>query len=277
MESEIVVVYFTNENNVELAEMSASYFKKYSKNLKINIVSNRIPEGHVKKYDDIDYFDAGVEFDSSGKHFGETMITYLNSINHDYILLLCDDYVLIDDIKQKDLRELIQYISCEDIDYFGFDDISSNSSKIPKQPYKSSCKNKYSEHFILKNNDDEYLYSVQPSIWKRKSLLKILSAGISLHDLDHTIESLRVYKDIIALENSLKSHMTYLNKDIAKTIDYFIFAYVEIVRHGVFILPEINENRSEDEIQVKVIRDIINEYEFKNDALLCKLLYQNRP
>ena len=277
MNDTIVVVYFTNENSVELAEMSASYFKKYSKDLKINIVSNKIPEDYVKKYDDIDYFDAEVEFDPSGKHFGETIITYLNSISYDYILLLCDDHVLTDDIKQKDLRELIQYISCADIDYFGFDNINSTSSKIPKQPYKSSCKNKYSEHFILKNNDDEYLYSVQPSIWKRKSLLKILSAGISLHDLDHTIESLRVYKGIIALENSLNSYMTHIPRDIVKTIDYFILAYVEIVRHGVFMLPEIFEFRSEDEFQVKVIRDIINEYNFKNDALVCKLLHQDKP
>ena len=47
MKDTIVVVYFTNENSVELAEMSASYFKKYSKDLKINIVSNKIPEDYA--------------------------------------------------------------------------------------------------------------------------------------------------------------------------------------------------------------------------------------
>ena len=276
MKDKIVVVYFTTENNFELADVSVSYFKKHSKNLKINIVSNRLPDGYVKKHDDVEYFDMGINFDSSSKHFGETMTSYLNNINYDYILFLCDDYVLIDDVKERDLEELIQYMICGNIDYFGFDDMNPDATKMPEQTHKTSCKNRHSEQFIIRNSDHEYLYSVQPCIWKRETLLKILEKDISIHDLDNTIESLRNYNDIIALGTSLMSHMTYKNYIDIKNIDYFILSYVEIVRHGVFILPENDPHRDEEEVQVKVIRDIIRDRSITDNTLLLRLLHYTK-
>ena len=267
------VVYFTNEKGFGLAELAVDYFKKYSNNLKINIVSNMISEGYVFRHDDIQHHNMGVPYNDIGKHFGESMLKYLKSVDDEYIFFFCDDYFLIDDIKEDDLNTLIKFMQCENVDYFGFDDMCNECGLMGKVMYESKCYHEQSDMFVVRNRDNQYLYSVQPCIWKRETFIKVLSDGVSLHDLDETKQHIKDIDGIVALGNDLPSHMTYKSQEEINKINYFILSYAEIVRHGVFIVPENNPSRFENEIQTKIVRDLCKDETMNKKPFFTKLLY----
>tara|TARA_R110001592_G_scaffold357091_1_gene659808 strand:- start:2864 stop:3697 length:834 start_codon:yes stop_codon:yes gene_type:complete len=267
------VVIFTNEKGFGLAELAVDYFKRYSKNLKINIVSNLIPDGYVFRHDDIQHHNMKVPYDSSGGHFGESMLKYLKSIDDEYIFFFCDDYFLVNDIKEDDLNTLIDFIKCENIDYFGFNDMGVGCSQMDKVMYQSKCKHEHSNKFVVRNRDDRYLYSVQPCIWKRETFMKVLDNSMSLHALDETQQHIKDINGIVALGNDLPSHMTYKLQEEINEINYFILSYTELVRHGVFIIPENNQYRSEDEIQTQVVRALCKDETINKKPFFKKLLY----
>lgn len=266
------VVYFTNQNNLELAEMAVDYFKKNSKNLRINIVSNYFLPNTNFYHQDVEYFNMEVPYKYDGKHFGESMIKYLNQIDDEYIFFFCDDYFVINPVKEEELQNLLDFIVCEKIDYFGFDDMNPNDTRLEEVIYNSNCENKNKDNFVVRNMDHRYLYSVQPCIWKKTTLLGILNNNISLHNLDHTIDELRIFENIKALGNNLKSHMTYLSSEDIEKLEYFILCYVEIVRHGVFMIPENDPLRKDWEIQTKIVRDLYRYEIFTNSPSFNKLL-----
>lgn len=268
------VVYFSNEKGFGLAELAVDYFKKYSKNLKINIVSNKISDGYEFRHDDVYHHNMEVPFNDSGKHFGESMLKYLKSVDDEYIFFFCDDYFLIDDLKEDELEKLIDFIKCENIDYFGFDDMCNGCSSKPKVMYAPKCNHNNNDSFVVRNPDERYLYSVQPCIWKRESFIKVLSGGVSIHNLDETIETIKDVDGIVALGNDLSSHMTYKKQEEINKINYFILSYVEIVRHGVFIVPENYPNRIEDEVQTKIVRDLCKDETVNKKPFFTKLLYK---
>lgn len=270
------VVFFTNENNFQLAELAVEYLKNHSQNLKIDILSNNFPQNSNFYHSDVEYHNMSVPYRYDGKHFGETMIKYLDRIKEEYIFLFCDDYFVINKVDEKSLESLLNFIKCEDIDYFGFDYMNPGDTQQEEKIYVSKCINENSDNFIVRNRDHRYLYSVQPCIWKKETLSKILTKDISLHNLDNTIEYLRNFENVKALGNSLKSYMTFVSSEIINDIDYFILCYVELVRHGVFMTPENDPLRKEWEIQTKIIRDISNHHYFTNLPFFSKLLNNNQ-
>jgi hypothetical protein len=270
------VVFFTNQNNYELAELAVDYFKKNSKGLKINIVSNNFHTNSTFYHTDIEYFNMGVNYQYNGKHFGESMMKYLNQISEEYIFFFCDDYFVINKVDEEKLQTLLNYIECEKIDYFGFDDMNPGDTKYEEKVYLSSCDHFNKSHFIVRNDDHRYKYSVQPCIWKKGSLLRVLSNNISLHNLDQTIDTLKEINNIKALGNNLKSHMTYLSSEQIEKIDYFVISYVEIVRNGVFMIPENDGLRKEWEIQTKIVRNLYNDNHFTNRPFFSRLLHNGK-
>ena len=204
------------------------------------------------------------------------MIKYLDVIEEEYIFLFCDDYFVINKVDEKSLEDLLNFIKCENVDYFGFDYMNPGDTQQEEKIYVSECMNENSDNFIVRNRDHRYLYSVQPCIWKKETLSKILTKEISLHNLDNTVEYLRNFENIKSLGNSFKSYMTFVSSELVSDIDYFILCYVELVRHGVFMTPENDPLRKEWEIQTKIIREISNHHYFTNLPFFSKLLNNNQ-
>ena len=165
----------------------------------------------------------------------------------------------------------MDFIICESVDYFGFDYMNPGDTKEEEKVYESKCPNQYSDNFIVRNKDHRYLYSVQSCIWKKETLLKILSDDISLHNLDHTIDKLRTHNNIKALGNNLNSYVTYMTVYQIDDVEYYILCYVEIVRHGKFILPENDPMRKETEIQTQIIREMLKKNIFTNSDFFDNL------
>jgi hypothetical protein len=157
----------------------------------------------------------------------------------------------------------------EDIDYFGFE-LRSTIESHDTVPYETS--NEFFKNKVfLKTKKNHHLYSVQPTIWKKESLIKICNENeFTLHELDHSFkrDDIRKKYNFKCLNNSFNSFFNDL--DIEQH-DYFVIAYYELLRHGVFPTIENGFNASDNnEEYIKFIRKMIKEEnlvdkeEFKN-------------
>lgn len=243
MLDDIRFIFYTNESNFGLGELCVKHFLMHNKreDLKVSLISNNFPHDNFQFGDRVTYLNANVERKSDGSHFAQTMLSVLPEIKEKYVFYFCDDYFFVKETKYDDLREVLDMMDCDMIDYFGLDDIGEAKPISDYEKYVSLCENKYKDHFYNRERDYRYLFSVQPCIWNKESLHELLKVhnNISLHDLDETLSVIKNGNTYKALCNNLPSTVNFL--DVEKT-DYFLIAYHELVRHGVFWIPENGQN-----------------------------------
>jgi hypothetical protein len=227
-----------------------SEFDKHNPNFPIKryLVSNRIPNFDFK-VNDTTFIDCEVPFDSMGKHFSQTLLKSLPKIDEEYIILFCDDYFCLGEAKLNVLNDLLKMMETEKVDFISFSFMPQSRQwekfhhKLPSLP---------DETLYYTPNNYMYLYSVQPCIWKKSSLLDVLSHNpdISLHHFDTTnIKNREGYSRTMDVHTSTWNDypggsqnygFTCLSTDFSGFDEqenynrYFVFPYVEIMRHGFF-------------------------------------------
>ena len=264
-------IFFTNENNIHFVELTLKYFFKHNnlENIKVSVISNNYKNCHNLPFKDkVEYLSGDVEFSYNGEHFSKSLKNTLPNIKEDYIFLFCDDYFFISDTKFNDLNKLMNFIVDEDVDYFGFDDIAG--SEI--YDFKQYDKNNFpfpKENLYYRNNDYRYLYSVQPTIWKKNSLLELTNKfEFSLHGLDETKPEIKQNNTFKCFSNNLPSHFSY-----TELSDYFIIAYLETTRHGVFHHTINNPHLDSNYPVIKFIDQLIQEENLKNKSEYKKTMH----
>jgi hypothetical protein len=238
-------LFYTYEKNISFAELCLKYFLKHNKrnDLNITLVTNKFPHNDFKYKNRVTYYSSNVELKHNGHHFGETVLKSIKQIDEEFIFFLLDDYFFINEIKYDDLEDVINLMKCEKIDYFGFDDIGGTMSINDFEKFQTKCKTKISDGLYLRSNEYQYLFSLQPCIWKKTSLISLLEKcdNISLHDLDETKKHIKeIGSSLKGTASELKScfnHVINFTKE-QKPEDYYVISYIEIVRHGCFNIPE---------------------------------------
>jgi hypothetical protein len=271
MLDDIRFIFYTNESNFGLGELCVKHFLMHNKreDLKVSLISNNFPHDNFQFDDRVTYLNANVERKSDGSHFAQTMLSVLPEIKEKYVFYFCDDYFFVKETKYDDLREVLNMMDCDSIDYFGLDDIGEFKPIREYDKYVSLCENKYKDHFYLRERDYRYLFSVQPCIWNTNSLHELLKVhnNISLHDLDETLDVIKTGNTYKALCNDLPSGVNFHDVD---NTDYFLIAYHELVRHGVFWIPEngqaLHPLTPSVQFTYKLIddEDLTNRPDFKN-------------
>jgi hypothetical protein len=192
------------------------------------------------------------------------MISALSQMTEDYVFFLLDDYFFIDEIKYDDLNDVLNLMKCEGIDYFGFDDIGGILKLTDFEKLNSTCESNVKDGLYLRHKDYQYLFSVQPCIWKRTSLIELLSKQekVSLHDLDETKPYIR--EDGLKLKGTmsgLRSCFDYaFDFDLQKSPEnFYVIAYTEIVRHGCFNIPENGKPVSPNDYSVRFTHKLIED------------------
>jgi hypothetical protein len=269
-------VYFTNENNIPLLKLTLSNFFKYNnlENIKVSVISNNYTDDILPYSDVVQYLNGNTPFNGQGNHFSNSLKNTLSKIKEEYIFLLLDDYHFIDDTKFSDLQKLMEFIVAEDVDYFGFDDVAANLNADGWSPYYEKWLPYENENYpfgkeslYYRDNNYRYLFSVQPTIWKRKSLMALCDRWeFSLHGLDETLPQIKQENKLKCFGNSHRSHFTYKSSD-----DYFVIAYVEIMRHGGFQHYK-NCNISPDDPVIIYIDQLIKEHDLLNKPEYRKIL-----
>ena len=242
MINDIRFIFYTNENSFHMGEHCVNQFLKVvnNDNVKISLLSNKIPNVSLKFENRVSYINANVDFSMSGNHFAKTMLHMLSTIEEKYIFFFCDDYFIFKEPKYNELNSILELMNCEGIDFYCLDDIGADHDISNYKKYISNCPNPFHGHLYHRDSSYQHVFSVQASIWKREALFNILSkhTEISLHDFDNTLPYLREENNYInSICNDLNSYHNYIDDT---EIDYHIVAYYEIVRHGVFFIKENN-------------------------------------
>lgn len=283
--SELSIIVYTNESYLDLLELTIpSVFKSFEHlNPKFYLISNKFTA--KLNYENFTIIDCGVEFSSDGSHFQKTMSQSLELIDSELILLLCDDYYFKSPTKKEVFNNLIEIMIDYNIDYLSLGTQKHMENYIYGWKKLSSVAgnhNKILDEIYFMDKNYRHLYSVQPCIWKKRSLQNILAnnKNLTLHDLDNT--NIKDSNGLRRLLDKEKNYMFYTpddnfkfytNKNIClhkppltyhvdeKLIDsdYFVIDYIEIIRHGKFITSDVNSK--------KILTDIL----LKNKTLSNKL------
>lgn len=279
MIKDFAFLVYTNENYLPIADLTMGEFDRwFPKNtFKRYLVSNKFTDYKFQNTNFIP-LESFTKFDGSGNHFGETLSKALIKIEEKYLFFLCDDYLVINHPDLESLKDLLKIIIDYDVDFFSF------ASMNPNQEWKIFNKetNLLTEIdlFYIPNNY-QYKHSVQPCIWKKSSLLEILkyNPNLPIHYLDTTniMNKNGMNREFLTEEsiwNDYPDGEDYKFKCICtnfKAYDeledykYFVFPYVEIIRHGFFnFWQETNTKR--------FLKKFIKDNNIQNNQYLSKFI-----
>jgi hypothetical protein len=262
---DLSLLVYTNQTYLPIAELCLEQIIKHFKEIDIKkyITSNSFDENF--KFDEmgIETLPTSVSFSEKSSHFSEVLIKALEKIPSKYILFFLDDYFIINDVKKSVLENLISVMDDETIDYISLMSYDYNDWETLNIDFK-----KYSlpdNSLINFNYSYYYMFSVQPCIWNKESLITILqhNKNIGVHDLDTT--NIKNKKGEFRLHNDyafwqtpegfwdygfkfVTLKKTELTKNFAfdergSNGDYFLFLYSEVIRRGKFNFKTHNNNR----------------------------------
>lgn len=263
----VSVIVYTNEKSVNILHLTLpkviAAFENVIKNT--YLVANKIPELFTNF--NVEPISAGVEFSSSGKHYSQTIQYALKQIADDYVLFLCDDYLFQSPVKQDVLSSIVKLITAYNVDYFSFASLCYCDVIIRDWKTPDIDLNEFNLSGTLYEINDNFrhLYSVQPCIWKKTSLVKILehNPNISLWDMDNTsiCNTKGKYRHLnyetniyepgqdTALDYHFKNYtinlppLTYNIDNRLPNSDFYVLDYGEIIRYGKIIDCETNAKK----------------------------------
>ena len=163
------------------------YFPQINGYLLIDKPFPDVPSNHK-----VIYYDNNV-------YYCKHILNALNSINEDYIIYMQDDYFLIDEPKINILNESLSKIISENLDFIRL--IRTGDDKI-------DLDNIF--HEISTNS--KFLFSTQATIWKKKSLYRLIDYSYNKYPTDNIWESeLRLNE--VALKFKIKGKFLYKNEN----------------------------------------------------------------
>lgn len=262
---DISFLIFTNEKYFDLLQLTLPYVINNTKHLgkNINVVSNNILNNML--FDGVRFLNANEKFSNDGSHFRNSMIYALNNIDEKYILFLCDDYLIQSPINKTLFQNIITILDNLNVDFLALGTQKHIENVIInwEQPNINYVDFGFSKNFFFEiDTSYRHLYSVQPCIWKKSSLMDILEHNeyLTLHQLDNTdimnrkgekrkfefIEYLFYNSEPNFFDYGFKN-LCYHNPPLTYHIDekpigsdFFLIDYCEIVRYGKFIETETN-------------------------------------
>jgi hypothetical protein len=282
---DISFVVFTNENYFDLLYLTLPYTIENTKHLNktINVVSNKIPEHEI--FNGVNYIDPNVNFSSDGSHFRDSLLFALNQIPEDYVLFLCDDYLIKSPINKDRFDKIVSILENINGDYLALGtqkhienfviNWDKPNIKLSDYGFPDGC-------FYNFDVTARHMYSVQPCVWKKTSLIELLThnPSLTLHQLDNTdilnkkgerrkldeffnfsfYEKKENFFDY-EFNNFCYHHppITYHVDEKSLSTDFLLIDYIEIVRHGKFLDANVNS------------KDILNNILNSNENIKNKL------
>lgn len=284
----LTFIMYTNQNYIPIAKISLNGFFKNCGDQKIKkyLVSNSFEEEtkHLLQNFDIELFNSNVPFSDGGHHFSKTILNLLDNINTDYVMIFLDDYTITRPIKWNNINNLIKLMIDQEIDYFSFMSYDYNWKELEIDYSEYNFEN---QKLMIFDNSYFYMYSVQPSIWKKAALKEFLeyNQNLSLHHCDtsyffnkkgiirgHHEDGFYVDKEFYDYEfkntcfkkNSLTGNFAFDEHNGED--DYLFFLYSEIIRWGKFNLKTHHNNKM-------FLEKLFDEFsEIKNDPNYQKFI-----
>ena len=114
------------------------------------------------RYLDIAEYDCKVYLEED--KYSKRLLTCLEQVEEDFVIIHHEDMIFFDDVDMDHFRYYLEIMRTSDISYLKL--LKGGLSQQPAQEYMKG---------VQKLQDDEpYRYAVQPAIWRKTDLLKIL-------------------------------------------------------------------------------------------------------
>jgi hypothetical protein len=263
---DISFIVYTNESYYDLLKLTLPHTIKNTNHLDsvIHVVSNKIPKN--LNFPSVNFIDCETELMLDGGHFGNTLLKALNKIEQEYVLFLCDDYLIKSPIKKERFHNIVDVMKSLNADYMALGTQKHLVYYIPNwnKPKINSLNYGFPDGCFYELDERiRHLYSVQPCIWKKSSLIELLTfnPNITLHQLDNT--------DILNKKGERRNLDEFYNYSFYEekpnffdygfknfcyhyppesyhidekplNSEYFLIDYVEIVRNGKFLNANVN-------------------------------------
>jgi hypothetical protein len=170
-------VIYSHTDYLDVLQIQTDYLSLI-KNKTLLINKNEMDINHIYIfYDKIIFYD-------DSKPYPQRISECLNQITDDYILL-CHDIDIIININQKLITEFYNFLKNHNFDRIDLKHFDSSETSLlyicdDKENHLSwsvvSKPNDDNQLYLAKQNDpSKYIYNVNPSIWKRDSILEIMN------------------------------------------------------------------------------------------------------
>jgi len=280
--SDLHFLIHSNENTTPIVRLSLKYFDKYIglDNINITVMSNKfLDDSNLPYKEQVNYVSGDVKYCVGGTHYVPTISKALDFIQEKYIFMFTEDYMLTQPIDVVALNNMISLFKGEDVDLLSFSTFAIKAAGLTFKTYEHSAKYGFKEDDLLWTDEKHmHVYSVQPCIWKRSSLQEIIKYNptMNIHHLDtsHIADkkgryrtwnpyTICGYSDWENPDDEYKFKKLCTNYyifDFGWQPQFFILGYIEILRHGKFMVSLGDENWVQ-----KIIYQIINENNLKSD------------
>ena len=159
---------------------------------------------------------------SNDRSWSSCLTSWLNQIDTEYVLLTLDDFILRHHVNTSEISTCLDFVIQEDLDCLRL--------IVRPKPFNVHPRNPMFGEF---HESMHYLVAVQPSIWKKSTLLSLIRSGESIWEFEH-------YASVRARSrNDLKLYGTY------KTVfDYglHIIDGGKLLRSSIINIPYKNYN-----------------------------------
>lgn len=135
---------------------------------------------------------------SNDRSWSSCLISWLSQVETDYVLLTLDDFILQHQVRNSDILESLDFVIQENIDCLRL--------IVRPKPFDTHSKN---SNFGKFNNFMPYLIAVQPSIWKKSSLLSLLRSGESIWEFEYNASKRAVSDGTFKLYGTYKTIFNY--------------------------------------------------------------------
>jgi hypothetical protein len=262
--NDISTLIYTNDSNLSIAKHCLLNFNKSLESLDIErfLVSNKFSNSSMFDGLNVTLLDSQVDFKEDASHFRDVMLFALKNIKTKYVFWILDDYWFFSKFKCEVLFNLLKIMEQQSIDHLSFMAYWYNWTPV-QVDYSAfnlpeNCLMEFDKKYF-------YMFSVQPSIWKRESLIRLLehNDGLKVWQMDTTdVKNLkgtkRGYHNYEFWDtpsdfwdynfNSVSLKRTDLTANFAfdergANGDYFCFLYSEVIRQGKFNFHTHANNR----------------------------------
>ena len=262
-------VIYTNESNISLAEVALNEFLIHAPaDTIIKVVTNKIPEKLELTKPEC-FFNAEIE-QKGGKQFSSVLLKFLNTIDEEYIVFNCDDYIVYEKIEKNDFNKLINFIDYYKVDYFSFDKklhCDTTSFEVFNNEF-------YGNNLInIISKEHHYRFSVQPCVWRKSSLINVLTKfeNINVQDLETNDEIRKL--DLLSL--GVNWHNLGISIPSNPGYDtHFCYSWAEVVRSGVFISKMNGFPVNDNDFNCSLIMKLINKYNMCQSTKFDKIMYK---
>lgn len=262
----VSVLIYTSQDYLPIADLSVNEFNKFSEgiNIKKYLTSNSFENEHNLKFESFELLDCKIPVSIDSRQFPKVMLNALKHIESKYVLFMLEDMFLATSLNEKHLDTLIDIMDENEINHISLMSYFHDWKKLEIDYSKYGLEN----DFMLEIPDSYlYMFSLQPSIWKRDSLIEIFeyNQNVSIHEYD--VSHIRNKKGEIRYGDNGHGYIntpdgfwdygfkhccfnrrfetaSYCFDDRPLDGDYFLFLYSGAIRFGRFDFNTHNNTKT---------------------------------